>query len=120
MLTPFFKAFRKDPFRLGWYLTECHPNSSEPWLEKFSQEIPANKGINNHTLARVFCVTPGFIFVRGGWHFSWPYVCLDSWETGDQCLLAHLTVPVNIHNISETYHWFSLLNLHGHLKWNLP
>lgn len=56
--------------------------------------------------------------------FSWVYECLDSWWTGGQCLLGHLTVLVNIHNNTEGSHWSSHwstpLSLHGHLKQELP
>lgn len=62
-LIPFCKAFGKDPFRMGWYLTECHANSSDSWLEKVNQGIPVNGSINKQTLAGDFCTPLGFIFV---------------------------------------------------------
>lgn len=68
-LTLLCKAFRKDSFRMGWHLTECHPNFSDHWLENFNQEIPANESINNQTLAEVLCAPPVFIFICSGWHF---------------------------------------------------
>lgn len=59
-------------------------------------------------------------FVCGGWHFSWPYECLDSRRTGSQCLLGHLAVPIDTHNKSEASHWSTPLNLHRRLKWEHP
>lgn len=48
VLTHFFKAFRKECCKMGWYLAECHSNSSDHWLEEY-QEILANGSIANQT-----------------------------------------------------------------------
>lgn len=104
-LTPLCKSFRKDSFRMGWHLKGCYPNTSALWTEKVSQEFPANRSINNQTLAGVLCAPLGFIFVCSALHFLWTYECLGSWWTGGQCFLARLTVPFIIHSKSEASHW---------------
>lgn len=38
------------------------------------------------------------IYLCGGYHSPWGYECLDSWHTAGQCLLGHLTIPLNFHN----------------------
>lgn len=114
----FFKTFRKDLFTMGRYLAECHPNSSDLWLKKVNQAIPANVSINNHTIAGVLCTPPGFIFAYNRWHYPWAYKCLDNWQPGSRYLLGHL-IPCQIHNKSETSHWFIPFNLHSCLKQEL-
>lgn len=72
------QGFQKDSFKLGQFLIECHPTFSDLWLEKVNQEIPANDAVNNLSLSWILWAPTGFIFVWGGWHFSWAYECLDS------------------------------------------
>lgn len=49
-----------------------------------------------------------------------PFSCLDSWWTGGQCLLGHLTIPVNVGNKAEasrwSSHWASKTALNGNFK----
>ena len=50
-------------------LTECHPDSSDPWLGRINQEIAANEPVNNQIVAGVLGAPPRFGFVCGRqWH----------------------------------------------------
>lgn len=37
--------------------------------------------------------------------------CLESWWLKGQCALVAFTVPLSLHNASETQHWSTTLNL---------
>ena len=41
------------------------------------------------------------------------------WWIRGHCLLGQLTVPIDMHNESEAFHWFTPLNFHGCYKWEI-
>ena len=97
------------------------PTPLIPYLEGVNREILANESINNQMLAGIICTRPGFIFVCGGWHFPWAYECLDNWQTEGGCLLGYLSLLTTLTNKKPPPPtiWSTLLDLHGHLKWEL-
>lgn len=120
-LIPFCEAFRKDLFMKGKFLQNVIPTF---WPTAWKgQKIPANKSMNNQTLAGILCAPLGF-FVCLQWtpfpRRIWVFTCLDTWWIRGQCVSGHLTAPVNSHSKSISSHWSIPLSLSLCHKQNLP
>lgn len=110
------------PIYLG-KLPACGNMVFESWLNNANASIPTNGSINANTFEGALCVAPGYSSVRGGFGngpYAWAIHCLDSWRIKGQCAFAVFTVLFLLHNKLAASYRSTSLNLHDHLKWELP